>query len=125
MSPSYAKNNNKQNNQNRLNSQNKQNSQCNQRNEGKEQSNKKVPMKYQPQNSKDAGSVEFKYEIDGVTERTKMSVYEDGNDKEYIKMINKITLKHSKFGRMKTPLISFTATSEGAFQEQPRIFGIK
>jgi hypothetical protein len=44
-------------------------------------------MKYQPQNSKDSGSVEFKYEIDGVTERTKINVYEDRNDEEYLKMV--------------------------------------
>jgi hypothetical protein len=43
-------------------------------------------MKYQIRNLKDAGSVEFKYEIDGITERTKINIYEDGNDEEYLKM---------------------------------------
>jgi len=44
-------------------------------------------MKYQIQNSKDASSVEFKYEIDGIMERTKINIYEDGNDEEYLRMI--------------------------------------
>jgi hypothetical protein len=40
-------------------------------------------------------------------------------------VIFKITLKHLKFGTMKTPCASSTTTSGGAFLEQPRIFGIK
>jgi len=76
---------NRKNNRNHHNSRNK-NGQRNQRNEEKEQSNKKVPMKYQIRSSKDTGSVEFKYEIDGMTERTKINIYEDGNDEEYLKM---------------------------------------
>ena len=44
-------------------------------------------MKYQIQKSKDDSSVEFKYEIDGIMERTKINIYEDGNDEEYLKMI--------------------------------------
>ena len=44
-------------------------------------------MMYQIQNSKDASSVEFKYEIDGIMERTKINIYEDGNDEEYLRMI--------------------------------------
>jgi hypothetical protein len=44
-------------------------------------------MKYQIQKSKDASSVEFKYEIDGIMERTKINIYEDGNDEEYLRMI--------------------------------------
>jgi hypothetical protein len=31
-------------------------------------------MKYQIQKSKDASSVEFKYEIDGIMERTKINI---------------------------------------------------
>ena len=85
MSPSNAKNSNKQNNRNNPNNQNKQNDQRNQRNEDKEQNNKKAPMKYQPRTSKDTGSVEFKYKIDGITERTKINIYKHGNDKEYLK----------------------------------------
>ena len=30
--------------------------------------------------------MEFKYEIDGITERTKINIYKDGNDEEYLKM---------------------------------------
>jgi hypothetical protein len=44
-------------------------------------------MKYQVQKSKDASSVEFKYEIDGIMEGTKINIYEDGNDEEYLRMI--------------------------------------
>jgi hypothetical protein len=44
-------------------------------------------MKYQPRSFKDAGSVEFKYERDGITEKTKINIYEDGNDEEYLKMV--------------------------------------
>jgi len=44
-------------------------------------------MKYQVQKSKDASSVEFKYEIDGIMERTKINMYEDGNNEEYLRMI--------------------------------------
>jgi hypothetical protein len=73
------------NNRNHRNGRNKQNGQRNQRNEDKEQNNQEVPMKYQIRNLKDAGSVEFKYEIDGITERTKINIYEDGNDEEYLK----------------------------------------
>jgi len=53
-------------------------------------------MQYQVQNSKDKASVEFKYEIYEIMERTKRNVYEDGNDEEYLKMIKEfqITLKH-------------------------------
>ena len=82
-----SQNNKNQSNQNKRNNKNKQNGQRNQRNEDKEQSNKKVPMKYQVQKSKDASSVEFKYEIDGIMERTKINIYEDGNDEEYLRMI--------------------------------------
>jgi CRISPR/Cas system CSM-associated protein Csm3 (group 7 of RAMP superfamily) len=31
--------------------------------------------------------VEFKYEIDGIMERTKINIYEDRNDEEYLRMI--------------------------------------
>jgi len=86
---------NRKNDRNHHNGRNK-NGQRNQRNEDKEQSNKKVPMKYQIRNSKDAGSVEFKYEIDGITERTKINIYEDRNDEEYLKMTKEFQLFYAR-----------------------------
>jgi len=47
-------------------------------------------MQYQIRKMKETKEVEFKYEIDGVTERTKISIYEDGNDKEFLKMIKEL-----------------------------------
>jgi hypothetical protein len=44
-------------------------------------------MRYQVQNSKETASVEFKYNIDGATEKTKLSVYEDGSDERFLKAI--------------------------------------
>jgi hypothetical protein len=81
-------NRNSRNHRNGRNGRNKRNGQRNQRNEDQEQNNKKVPMRYQPpRSSKDAGSVEFKHEIDGMAEKTKINVYEDGTDEQYLKMI--------------------------------------
>jgi len=43
-------------------------------------------MQYQTQRMKEMKEVEFKYKIDGVTERAKINVYEEGNE-EYLKVI--------------------------------------
>ncbi len=81
-------NRNSRNHRNGRNGRNKRNGQRNQRNEDQEQNNKKVPMQYQPpRSSKDAGSVEFKHEIDGIAEKTKINIYEDGTDEQYLKMV--------------------------------------
>jgi hypothetical protein len=69
-----SQNNKNQSNRKKRKNRNKRNGQRNQRNEDKEQSTKKVPMMYQIQKSKDASSVEFKYEIDGIMERTKINI---------------------------------------------------
>jgi len=82
-----SQNNKNQINRNKRTNKNKRNGQRNHWTKDKEQSNKKVPKKYQVQNSKDASSVEFKYEINGIMERTKINIYEDGNDEEYLRMI--------------------------------------
>jgi len=76
-------NRNNQNNRNGRNRQNDRNHQI----EEKESKDKKAPMQYQIRKTKETKEVEFKYEIDGVTERTKISIFEDGNDEEYLKMI--------------------------------------
>jgi hypothetical protein len=47
----------------------------------------KVPMQYQVRKTKETSSVEFKYNVDGSVEKTKMNVYEDGNDEEYLRLI--------------------------------------
>jgi hypothetical protein len=44
-------------------------------------------MRYRVQNSKESASVEFKYNIDGAAEKTKLSVYEDGSDESFLKTI--------------------------------------
>jgi hypothetical protein len=75
------------NNRNQRNGRGKPNGQCNQRNENKDPKDKKVPMRYQIRNSKETRSVEFKYTIDGTVEKTSMSVYEDGNDEEFLKLL--------------------------------------
>ncbi len=53
----------------------------------KDQEDKKVPLHNQIQNSKKTSSVELKYEIDGAVEKTKLSLHEDSNDEEFLKMI--------------------------------------
>jgi hypothetical protein len=75
------------NNRNHRNGRAKPNEQRNQRNGNKDSNDKKVPMRYQTRNSKDTRSVEFKYTIDGTVEKTSMSVYEDGNDEEFLKLL--------------------------------------
>jgi hypothetical protein len=44
-------------------------------------------MRYQVQNTKEMSSVKFKFNLDGLVKKTKKSVYEDGNDEEYLKLI--------------------------------------
>jgi hypothetical protein len=44
-------------------------------------------MRYQVQNAKETSSVKFKYTVDGTTEKTKLSVYEDGSDESFLKMV--------------------------------------
>jgi len=77
------------NNQNGRNSQNSRNKKTGQkqRTKEKEQKDKKVPMWYQAQNSKETNSVEFKFTVDGTVEMTKLSIYEDGSDEAILKMI--------------------------------------
>jgi len=86
--------NNNQNNQNNRNNRrtnrngrNRNHGQRNPRAENKEQKDKKVPMRYQPRSSKETSSVEFKHEIDGNTEKTKLNIYEDGYDEDFLKLI--------------------------------------
>jgi hypothetical protein len=77
--------NNNQNNRDNRNNRNNRNKHHGQRNpctEDKEQKDMKVPIWYQTRSSKETSTVEFKYEIDGNTEKTKLNVYEDSNDEE-------------------------------------------
>lgn len=80
------------NNRNNWNGKNEENGQR-QRTEEKEKNSKKVPMWYKIQNSKDTSknSVEFKYELDGAMEKTKVNINGDGSDEEYLKMIKEFS----------------------------------
>jgi hypothetical protein len=44
-------------------------------------------MRYQVSNSKETNSVELKNTVDGIVEKTKLSIYEDGSDKTNMTMI--------------------------------------
>jgi hypothetical protein len=44
-------------------------------------------MRYQVSNSKETNSVELKNTVDGIVEKTKLSIYEDGSDETCLKMI--------------------------------------
>jgi hypothetical protein len=70
------------------NNKNKQNGQRNRSNNKEQWTDKKVPMRYRIRNSKDANSVELKYtDMDGSVDKTKLNVYEDGSDEEFLKLI--------------------------------------
>jgi len=78
---------NHQNKKNR-NNKNKQNGQRQRSNNKEQRTDKKVPMRYQIRNSKDANSVELKYtDMDGSVDKTKLNVYEDGSDEEFLKLV--------------------------------------
>jgi hypothetical protein len=87
MSQQQQNNHRNRNHQNNRCGTTKSNGQRNQQNETKDPKDKKVPMRYQIQKSKETNSVEFKYNVDGSVEKTKMNFYEDGNDEEYLKLI--------------------------------------
>jgi len=78
---------NHKNHRNNRNNRNKKQGQRNQRANDKGPKDRKVPMRYQVQNSKKTASIEFKYNVDGATEKTKLSVYEDGSDESFLKTI--------------------------------------
>jgi hypothetical protein len=82
MTQNNKNNPNNQNNQNR----NKKNGQK-QRTEEKEQKDKKVPMRCQIQHLKKTNSVKFKFTVDGTVEKMKLSVYKDGSDEAFLKMM--------------------------------------
>ena len=101
--------NNHQNNKRNKNHKNKQNGQRNQHTNNKEQKNKKVPIRYQIQNSKNTNTEEFKFDSDGTTEIMTLSAFEDRNEEEYLKLI-----KFTKFGQMTPTLLApFIGISEG------------
>jgi hypothetical protein len=80
------------NNRNNRNNRNKKHGQRNQRANDKGPKDKKVPMRYQVQSSKETAFVEFKYNVDGAAEITKLSVYEDGSDESFLKMIKEFQI---------------------------------
>ena len=86
MNQNNRKNQNNQNNQNNRKGRNKRNGQSKQKDE-KEQKDKKVPMRYQVSNSKETNSVELKNTVDRIVEKMKLSIYEDGSNEAYLKMI--------------------------------------
>jgi len=78
------------NNRNQNNKRNKNNKKQGRRQstEEKEQKDKKVPMRYQIRNSKAVNAVELKYTgIDGSVDKTKLNIFEDGNNKEFLKLV--------------------------------------
>ncbi|MFN9979358.1 MAG: hypothetical protein ACK53Y_05570, partial [bacterium] len=87
MSEQESNNKNNRNNRNNQNGRNKRNCQRDQRAGEKGPRDRKVPMPYQVQNSKKMASVEFKYNVDGAVKKTKLSVYEDGRDESFLKLI--------------------------------------
>jgi hypothetical protein len=75
---------NPKNNRNQNNKRNKNNKKQGRRQstKEKEQKDKKVP------NSKEVNAVELKYTgIDGSVDKTKLNIFEDGNDKEFLKLV--------------------------------------
>jgi hypothetical protein len=81
-------NSNNKNSKGNRNNRNRRNGQRGQHAEDKEQKDKKVPMRYQIRNSKETNTVELKYtRIDGVVDKTKFNIFEDGNDEEYLKLM--------------------------------------
>jgi hypothetical protein len=81
--------NNQRNNRNNRGQRNHRNGHKNQRsNEKEQQQDKKVPMKYQIRKAKEANTVELEYTgIDGTVDKTKLNIFEDGNDEEYLQLI--------------------------------------
>ncbi len=41
-------------------------------------------MRYQVSNSKEVNSVKLKKTVDGIVEKTKLSIYKDGSDEAYL-----------------------------------------
>jgi hypothetical protein len=75
-------------NQNNRNNRNRKHGQKNQNASKKEQKDKKNHMHYQIQNSKETNSVELKYTgMDGAVDKTKLNIYKDGTDEEFLKLI--------------------------------------
>jgi hypothetical protein len=67
---------------------NKQNGQRNRSGNTEPKIDKKVPMRYQIRNSKETSTVELKYtDLDGAVDKTKLNIYEDGSDEEFLKLI--------------------------------------
>jgi hypothetical protein len=45
-------------------------------------------MCYQIRNSKETNTVELKYtDMDGAVDKTKLSIYEDGSDEKFLKLV--------------------------------------
>ena len=93
-----SQSNNNRNNQkygnsrNHQNGRNKRNGQSKQNEEKEQQKDKKFPMRYQVSSSKETNSVELKNTVDGIVEKTKLSIYEDGSDEAYLKMIKEFRI---------------------------------
>jgi hypothetical protein len=70
------------------NHRNKKNDRRNRTNNTEQKTDKKVPMRYQVSNSKDPNTVELKYtERDGAVDKTKLNIFEDGSDEEFLKLV--------------------------------------
>ncbi len=78
-------------------------------------------MRYHISKSKEANTVELKYtDMEGAVDKTKLNVYEDGSDKEFLKLVI-LTI----FGKMSMPLTPFTRISAVVLLEQLETYGIK
>jgi hypothetical protein len=74
------------------NNRNRKHGQQNQHTNSNDQKDKKVPMKYEIQNSKETDTIELKYtDRNGSVDKTKFRIYEDGWDEEFLKLINSFT----------------------------------
>jgi hypothetical protein len=48
---------------------------------------KKVPLKYEVKQTKVLETIELKFEIDELTEKVKLTIFEDGTDEQFLKLL--------------------------------------
>jgi hypothetical protein len=115
-------------NKKKRNHSNKKSTQRNQRSNNKERNYKKVSMRYQIQNLKETNTVELKYtHMDGAVDITKLNIYEDGSDEEFLKLVKEFQNYIDTYmsGKMSMPLTPFTKISAVVLLEQLEICGIR
>ena len=115
-------------NKKKRNHSNKKSTQRNQRSNNKERNYKKVSMRYQIQNLKETNTVELKYtHMDGAVDITKLNIYEDGSDEEFLKLVKEFQNYIDTYmsGKMSMPLTPFTKISAVVLLERLEICGIR